>query len=295
MSVLKESAITQNDEISKDNQSEKTLKSVDNQIVSESYEFEMSEEVRIKIENATDRHRYIKKDSISDLSVLEAPSSLFRFIKRAFDIVVSLGAIIALMPIALIIMLAIYIDDPGRPFFRQYRVGKNGKRFKVYKFRTMRKEAPKYLSTMEVDDPDKYITRLGRFLRKYSIDEFPQLINVLKGDMSLVGPRPLISDEYEIHQMRTVLGIYKIRPGVTGLAQINGRDTVDPETKVRWDHKYVETMGIKTDLKILFATVPKVFGHAGLVEGYSIMSSDNAHADANEQENQEEEPENACV
>ena len=123
------------------------------------------------------------------------------------------------------------------------------------------------LSSVQVlshKDPDQYITRCGRFLRKTSLDEIPQLINVLKGDMSLVGPRPLISDEYEIHAMRMRFGVYSLRPGLTGLAQINGRDLVSPEEKVRWDVNYLERCSLWTDLKILLATVPKVFGCVGI-------------------------------
>ncbi len=268
----------------------------DNGTDTEVYDFEMSAEVRDRIEKAENKHCYIHVNSVSDLEILNRPSAWRRFVKRTIDIVASFCAILILLLPALVIMLAVFIDDPGKVFFRQYRVGRNGKRFKLYKFRTMKKEAPKYMSTMEFDDPGQYITRLGRFLRKYSLDEIPQLLNVLKGDMSLVGPRPLISDEYEIHQMRTKLGIYAIRPGVTGLAQINGRDTVEPATKVRWDHKYLETIGFKTDIKILFATVPKVFGHAGFVEGYSIKPNNEVHPEELETQGKEEkEEENVCV
>lgn len=272
----------------------------DNGTGTEVYDFEMSAEVRDRIEKAANKHCYIHAESISDLQTLEKPGTWCRFIKRTIDIVVSFCAILVFLIPALVVMLAVFIDDPGKVFFRQYRVGRNGKRFKLYKFRTMKKEAPKYMSTMEFDDPDQYITRLGRFLRKYSLDEIPQLLNVLKGDMSLVGPRPLISDEYEIHQMRTMLGIYSIRPGVTGLAQINGRDTVDPATKVRWDHKYLETIGFVTDIKILFSTIPKVFGHEGMVEGYSIYTEDNSCSQSREnaesrEMKEKEEKKDTCV
>ncbi len=269
--------------------------------VTEEYNFEMSEEVKDRIEHTQNKHCYISEDSLSDLKVLGKPGAWCRFVKRAIDILASFFAIMLLLLPALIIMLVVFIDDPGKVFFRQYRVGKDGKRFKLYKFRTMKKEAPKYMSTMEFNDPDKYITRVGHFLRKSSLDEIPQLFNVLKGDMSIVGPRPLISDEYEIHQMRTKLGVYSIRPGVTGLAQINGRDTVDPETKVRWDHKYLETIGFVTDLKILFSTIPKVFGHDGMVEGYSIHPENEVHnetresCDEEENDSQEKQEEGAHV
>ena len=128
------------------------------------------------------------------------------------------------------------------------------------------------MATADVDDPDKYITRVGHVLRKLSLDELPQLFNVLKGDMSLVGPRPLIENEADIHIMRERFGVYSVRPGVTGLAQINGRDTVSPAEKVRWDVRYVEHFGFWMDVKILFATVPKIFGGEGVVEGYDSRS-----------------------
>lgn len=236
--------------------------------IEEKYEFEISEEVKEKIEHAENRHVLIREDALNDLEPIRLSCKGYLFFKRLADIVLSFCGLLVLLLPMLILSIAVFVDDPGKVFFRQYRVGRNGKRFRLYKFRTMKKDTPKYLSTMEVDDPDKYITRLGHFLRRTSLDEIPQLINVFRGDMSLVGPRPLISDEYEIHEMRTAFGVYQIRPGVTGLAQINGRDTVTPEEKVRWDVEYLEKFGLGTDLKILFATVPKVFGCRGVVEGY---------------------------
>ncbi len=251
--------------------------------VEEKYEFEVSEEVKAKMENADNKHELIDVEELKDLKPIKLKSRGYRFFKRAGDILISGLALIVLLVPLLFVALAVFIDDPGKVLFRQYRVGRNGKRFRLYKFRSMKKSTPKYMSTAEVDDPDKYITRVGKILRKTSLDELPQLINVFKGDMSLVGPRPLISDEYEIHQMRAAFGVYALRPGVTGLAQINGRDTVAPAAKVRWDVKYLETFGFKTDMKILFATVPKIFGGEGVVEGYS-----SAEAEKKEEEKVEE-------
>ena len=251
--------------------------------VEEKYEFEVSEEVKAKMENADNKHELIDVEELKDLKPIKLKSRGYRFFKRAGDILISGLALIVLLVPLLFVALAVFIDDPGKVLFRQYRVGRNGKRFRLYKFRSMKKSTPKYTSTAEVDDPDKYITRVGKILRKTSLDELPQLINVFKGDMSLVGPRPLISDEYEIHQMRAAFGVYALRPGVTGLAQINGRDTVAPAAKVRWDVKYLETFGFKTDMKILFATVPKIFGGEGVVEGYS-----SAEAEKKEEEKVEE-------
>lgn len=234
----------------------------------EEYTFEVSQEVKNKIANAGNTHVLIPEEKVQDLQYVEVSKHRYHAFKRFFDVVLSaVGLIILLIPMALV-ALAIYIDDPGAVFFTQYRVGRYGKRFKLYKFRTMKTDTPKYLSTMELEDPDKYITRVGRILRKTSLDEIPQLLNVLKGDMSLIGPRPLISDEYEIHQMRMRFGVYNIRPGVTGLAQINGRDTVSPAQKVRWDVKYLKNFGFKQDFDILFGTIPKLFAGEGVEEGY---------------------------
>ena len=235
---------------------------------SENYQFEISDEVRQKIASAENRHEAIPEERVQDLHYIAAPNNGYEKVKRFFDIVLSFcGLAVLSIPMA-IVALVIYIDDPGNVIFSQYRVGRYGKRFKLYKFRTMRLDTPKYLATKELADPKKYITRVGRFFRKTSLDELPQLVNVLKGDMSLVGPRPLISDEYEIHDMRMRFGVYNIRPGVTGLAQINGRDLVSPADKVHWDVRYLENFGPMLDLKILLATIPKIFGGEGVVEGF---------------------------
>ena len=228
------------------------------------YTFTMAEEVREKIQRVDNLHELISEESVEDLRRVDMTDGSYLAMKRLVDIFFSmLGLVILLIPI-LIVAAMVYLDDPGEVIFSQNRVGRHGKKFKLYKFRTMKMDTPKYMSTMELKDPDQYITRCGRFLRKTSLDEIPQLINVLKGDMSLVGPRPLISDEYEIHAMRMRFGVYSLRPGLTGLAQINGRDLVSPEEKVRWDVKYLERCSLRTDLKILLATVPKVFGCVGI-------------------------------
>ena len=232
------------------------------------YQFETSEEVREKMKRAQNLHELIPEKKVADLHYVDVSGSRYVGVKRLMDIVLSaMGLLVLLIPFA-IVALIVYVDDPGKVIFAQHRVGRGGRRFKLYKFRTMKMNTPKYLSTTEMTRPEDYITRAGKYLRKLSLDEIPQLINVLKGDMSLVGPRPLISDEYEIHEMRTRFGVYNIRPGITGLAQINGRDTVSPVEKVHWDVKYIEHFGLFMDLKILFATVPKVFGKEGVVEGF---------------------------
>ena len=209
----------------------------------------------------------ITEEEVAGLQRVDASQKHYRFWKRGFDILLSfIGLTILLLPI-LIIALLVYVDDPGKIIFSQNRIGKGNKSFRLYKFRTMKLDTPKYMATSQVVNPDQYITRVGKILRKLSLDEIPQLVNVLKGDMSLVGPRPLIPGEKPIHDMRDRFGVYTVRPGVTGLAQVNGRDTVLPADKVRYDVKYVEQFGFFSDIKILFATVPKVFAGDGVVEG----------------------------
>lgn len=197
----------------------------------------------------------------------DIPFRTYSYLKRFADLVLSaLGLAVLCIPL-LIVMLIVYIDDPGPVFFSQYRVGLNGRHFKMYKFRSMRVDAPHELSTAEVKNPKAYITRVGKFIRRYSIDELPQLYNVLVGDMSLVGPRPLILKEQDMHDLRNRYGVYCVRPGLTGFAQINGRDLVTIEQKVYWDVKYLQKYGFITDVKIVFGTIPKILSHADVAEG----------------------------
>ena len=191
----------------------------------------------------------------------------YSYLKRVADLILSsLGLIVLCIPL-LIVILVVYLDDPGPVFFSQYRVGKNGRHFKMYKFRSMKIDVPHELSTSEVQDPEACITRVGGIIRKYSIDELPQLVNVLIGDMSIVGPRPLILKEQDMHEIRDQYGVYSVRPGLTGMAQINGRDLVTTEQKAYWDVKYLEEYGFLTDMKILLGTIPKILSHADVVEG----------------------------
>ena len=175
-----------------------------------------------------------------------------KVIKRAADIFVSLFALILLSPLLLVVSLISLIKQGKPVLIGQERYGKDAKVIKVLKFRTMRNDAPTVASA---DIKANYITKWGSVLRKTSIDELPQLINVLKGDMSLVGPRPLITQEKEIHELRLKEKIYTVRPGITGLAQINGRDECTNEEKTYYDKKYIEKMSIAFDIKILCGTV----------------------------------------
>ncbi|MBQ6718904.1 MAG: sugar transferase [Oscillospiraceae bacterium] len=231
------------------------------------YSFEISPEVALQMQQAADLHLLISEEDVGDLHAIDISNRMYIKVKRLLDVILSfLGLSVLVLPFA-IIAVCICLDSPGSIFFSQYRVGRNGKRFKLYKFRTMTVNTPKYLSTNNLGESSQYVTRFGKFLRKFSLDELPQLFNVLKGEMSLVGPRPLISDEYEIHERRMHFGVYQLRPGVTGLAQINGRDFVTAAEKVRWDVKYLESFGFWTDLEILLKTIPKAFSAVGVSEG----------------------------
>lgn len=216
----------------------------------------------------------VAENAVRDIKFVDIMNRQYLVFKRMIDIILSLVALLIIALPMLIVILIVYIDDPGNVIFTQYRVGMGGRRFKLYKLRTMWRDTPKYMSTSEVDDPNRYITRVGHILRRLSIDELPQLINVLKGDMSIVGPRPLISDEHEIHDLRMKFGVYKIRPGLTGLAQIRGRDMVSPADKVHWDVRYLEEFGLWTDVKIVLSTVPKLIGGYGFAEGYKNFTNE---------------------
>ena len=242
------------------------------------YGFEIPQDVLEEIRRNSKKNKLIPEEAVQDLEFVDVSKRSYNFVKRTFDLILSaLAMIVCAIPI-LVISLIVYINDPGPVIFSQYRVGRHGKRFKVYKFRTMVQNTPKYLSTKDVKNPKQYITKVGRVLRKTSLDELPQLWNVFRGDMSLVGPRPLISDEIDIHQMRSRFGVYNVRPGITGLAQINGRDTLGAVDKVHWDVRYLEHYGLKMDLKIFAATFPQVFGGRGIVEGYNFDRRDNDRA-----------------
>lgn len=187
-------------------------------------------------------------------------------LKRFFDISFSLLLLIVLaLPFA-VVCLGILIDDGKPVFFHQERVGKDGKPFVIYKFRTMRLGTPN-CATNDLDNAHEYITRMGRFLRKTSLDELPQLYNVLNGSMSLIGPRPLAVMEAEAHELRKKYGVYSVRPGLTGLAQINGRDDLNVEQKVEYDRQYVEHYSLWLDIKILWKTVWVVLSKEGIRDG----------------------------
>ena len=175
-------------------------------------------------------------------------------LKRSIDIILSTLGIIILSPVFLIISIIIKLESEGPIIFKQLRAGKDSKPFYIYKFRSMRADAPN-LSTNEFEDVNLFITKIGKFIRRTSIDELPQLINILKGDMSIVGPRPVILDEKELILLRKEYNIDSILPGITGLAQINGRDIIGTEEKVKLDYEYLQNKSLNLDVKIVFITI----------------------------------------
>lgn len=188
--------------------------------------------------------------------------------KRVFDFSMSLIAIIVFSPIILIISLLVKLTSKGPVFFKQRRIGKNNEEFNILKFRSMRIDTPN-VATHLLKDPSVFITPLGKFLRKTSLDELPQLINILKGEMSIVGPRPALYNQYDLRDMRTEIGVHKLVPGLTGWAQINGRDEIPLEEKVALDKEYMNMQNFWMDIKIIFMTVFKVAKSEGVSEGSS--------------------------
>lgn len=189
-------------------------------------------------------------------------------VRSVIDRILAGIALVILSPLFLIVSIAQKISAPDEPiFFLQKRVGRNAHCFNIIKFRTMKSSAPKNVATGDLADPQIYISRLGRFLRDTSIDELPQLVNVVKGEMSLIGPRPLVYTEREIRFLRRWYGVYQVTPGITGWAQVNGRDTVDIYDKVYYDREYVQNVSLKFDLKVIWKSVLVVLGRKGVVDG----------------------------
>lgn len=186
--------------------------------------------------------------------------------KRVLDFLISLFALIILSPLFLIVSVGVLISDGSPVFFRQKRVGKNNELFEIYKFRTM-KRGTENVASNDLSDADVKITRFGRILRATSIDELPQLLNILNGSMSLIGPRPLIPEETKIRELREEYNVYSVRPGITGWAQVNGRDNVSAEKKALLDKEYVEKQSLMLDIKIFFMTIHQVLCRKDVNEG----------------------------
>lgn len=198
-------------------------------------------------------------------------------VKRMIDIVLSFIGIVVLSPLFLVLILMIKVDSKGPIFFRQKRVGIHKTYFHILKFRTMYIDTPKDMPTHLLANPDQYITKVGKFLRKTSLDELPQMINILKGDMSIIGPRPALWNQDDLIAERDKYGANDVMPGLTGWAQINGRDELAIEVKAKLDGEYVKRLSFAFDVKCFFGTIFSVLRHEGVVEGGTGSMNQEGH------------------
>lgn len=189
------------------------------------------------------------------------------FLKRFIDLIFSLICFIILLPLFIIIAIIIKVTSKGPVFFRQKRIGKGKKIFTICKFRTMRADTPKDIPTHMFENSESYITSIGNFLRKTSLDEMPQILNIIKGDMSLIGPRPALYNQDDLVEERDKYNANDIRPGLSGLAQIKGRDTLEIAVKAKYDGDYVKNYSFFLDVKLFLLTFVKVFKRDGIKEG----------------------------
>ncbi len=192
---------------------------------------------------------------------------MYKHIKRIIDFVMAFVGLIVLSPLFLVLIIAIKLDSKGPVLFKQKRVGIHKTHFNILKFRTMRTDTPKDMPTHLLKDPQQYITKVGRFLRKTSLDELPQIMNILKGDMSVVGPRPALWNQYDLIEERDKYGANDVRPGLTGWAQINGRDELEIPVKAKLDGDYIKRLGFLMDCRCFFGTFLSVLKGDGVVEG----------------------------
>ncbi|WP_017470985.1 sugar transferase [Amphibacillus jilinensis] len=188
-------------------------------------------------------------------------------VKRLLDTILAMVGLILLAPVFLVLIIAIKIDSKGPILFRQKRIGKDKVPFNILKFRTMRIDTPKDTPTHLLADPSQYITTMGKFLRKTSLDELPQIFNILVGQMAIVGPRPALWNQYDLIEERDKYNVHDVLPGLTGWAQINGRDELPIDVKARLDGEYIKKFGAKMDLKCFFGTFLSVLRSDGVVEG----------------------------
>ena len=194
---------------------------------------------------------------------------MYPIIKRIIDFILSLLGLIILSPLFLVIAIWIKVDSPGPIFFKQKRVGQNKELFEIYKFRTMRSDTPKDMPTHLLGDPAAFITNSGAFLRKTSLDELPQLINIIKGEMAVIGPRPALWNQDDLVAERDKYKANDILPGLTGWAQVNGRDELPIPVKAKLDGEYVEQMSFAMDVKCFFLTIKSVISSDGVSEGWN--------------------------
>ncbi|PGX10509.1 sugar transferase [Bacillus sp. AFS033286] len=190
-----------------------------------------------------------------------------KYMKRMVDFIISLIGLIILSPVFLLLILCIKIDSRGPVLFKQCRIGKDKSEFYILKFRTMKINTPKDTPTHLLENPDQYITKVGRFLRKTSLDELPQIVNILKGEMSIVGPRPALWNQYDLIKERDIYNANDIRPGLTGWAQVNGRDELPINIKAKLDGEYVQKINFIFDIRVCFKTILSVAKSEGVKEG----------------------------
>ena len=188
-------------------------------------------------------------------------------IKRVIDFVLSSIGLILLSPVFLLLIIAIKLDSPGPVLFKQKRVGIHKQHFNILKFRTMRIDTPSDMPTHLLENPDQWITRVGKFLRKTSLDELPQIINIVKGEMSIIGPRPALWNQFDLIEARDIYGANDVPVGLTGWAQINGRDELEIDVKARLDGEYAEKISFPMDVRCFFGTIFSVLRREGVVEG----------------------------
>ena len=205
------------------------------------------------------------------LKLMGADCVYKKFGKRMIDILLSACGIVVLIPLWIVLAVAIKMDDPGPVFFRQKRIGQdiNGEKqfFQIYKYRSMKMCTPKDCPTHLLKNPEQYITKVGGFLRKTSLDELPQIFNILAGQMSIIGPRPALWNQDDLYEERAKYGANGVKPGLTGWAQINGRDELPIDVKAKLDGEYVQKLSFGFDVKCFFGTIISVLKHDGVVEG----------------------------
>lgn len=239
-------------------------------------------QIRIRAEYI--RQEKTKRNNSLSAYKLKFSQKIYRFIKAIMDFVVALIAVIILSPLFIVVAVAIKIDSRGPIFFVQTRIGKNGKPFRCIKFRSMANEANHEIAGYKYAGANEYVTKVGAFIRKFSIDELPQFFNVLTFKMSLIGFRPAQGNETELNEARESYDVYQIRPGISGWAQVNGRDILasHPKEKAKYDAYYMQHFSLLLDVKILFMTIVKVFKSDDIVEGIVDDSSEFSQENFNE-------------
>lgn len=211
--------------------------------------------------------KQVVKLGIRKIEIVEVIVMVYLRVKRIIDIFLSLIGLIILSPLFLILIIAIKLDSQGPVLFKQKRFGIHKAHFNILKFRTMRIDTPKDMPTHLLENPEQWITKVGKFLRKTSLDELPQILNIFVGKMSIIGPRPALWNQYDLIEERDKYGANGVPPGLTGWAQINGRDELSIEVKAKLDGEYVEKIGFMMDVKCFFGTIVSVLKRDGVLEG----------------------------